>query len=128
MNIQEFILQELEIPFKIDKNDCCHTCDRWVFEQTGISPMQDFSISYSTEQESLETLKREGGVLAGVSKAMAHSGFIRTKTPSVGDIGIITFDDKVSPAIFTGSSWFTRHKDGFVDQKNPKVLRIWKIG
>ena len=128
MNIQEFISKELETSFDISINDCCHTCDRWVFDQTGISPMQDYGISYLSEEESKSLLKKEKGILVGISEAMNCSGFMRTKNPSVGDVGIILFDDKIAPAIYTGSSWFTRHKDGFVDQVNPKVLRIWKIG
>ena len=126
--IQEFIFDALLEPFNIKTNDCCHLCDRWIFENTKISPMFEYGISYDDEQGALDTIKREGGILNAVSAAMSHSGFTRTKYPSVGDIGVIFFDDRLCPAIYTGFSWFSRHKDGFVDQVNPKVLRIWKIG
>lgn len=124
MDILEYIKQELEKPFKIDETDCCHTCNRWIFLKTGISLIDNFH--YKNEQEAIEIMKNQGGLIKILLKAFKN--FKIVVSPEPGDVGLIMFDDKVSPAIFTGSSWFTRHKDGFVDQKDPKVLRIWKIG
>lgn len=124
MNINDFILRETNKPYRIDDTDCCHVCNRWIFENTGLSPITEYL--YSTEEESLEILKANGGLLKCVSKALER--FEKIKTPEIGCVGVISFDDKVSPAIYTGDIWFTRHKDGFVLQQYPKIIRMWKIG
>lgn len=71
-------------------------------------------------------MKENGGLLKCISKAM--ESFEKINTPELGCIGIIYFDDKVSPAIYTGDIWFTRHKDGFVLQQNPKIIRMCGAG
>ena len=121
--LEEFIKEQLELPFIWGKTDCCSTCDAWSRRYTGFSPMTRFNSQYSSRGEAMEILERPGGIAVAVNRAMRE--FPKTKTPQIGDIGLCIFGEKIFPAIKTENGWFSRGEEGFV--MAPDFWKAWDL-
>lgn len=120
--LNQFIQQELQKPFEWSKTDCCSTCNRWVKEATGISPISQYK--YSTEEEAKKILSKPGGIAVLTNKVM-RPWFKKTKEPKLGDIGLVIWNQKIFPAIKIKEGWFSRSEEGLI--LAPDFWKAWDI-
>lgn len=129
MNIDEFILNEVNKPFVWGETDCCSTCDRWVESQIGFSPLKNSQQVFKSEEEAKRLIKRSQNIFKAAYKVMKKANFLVTKNPVMGDVAIIPLSPTiVCLAIHAGDYWFSRNEKGIIGASiNGIVLKAWSI-
>lgn len=125
--LNQFIAEQSELSFRFGYTDCCSTCNNWVKLKTTVSPLEEFGRPIT--QEDAKDWLNEENLLKAVSSVMQKTNFARTKTPKIGDIGLIVIDPQtIAMAIKTEAFWFTRNESGLIAKPFETVcLRAWSI-
>lgn len=86
-------------------HDCLSWLADWVAVRRGVDPARSWRGSYRTERGAIRILKREGGAIALLDKALLPLGITRTDVPGRGDIGVIkTPEGAVGVIVLDGST------------------------
>ena len=127
--LKNFIQSEIYKPFEWGKTDCCSTVDRWVKLKTATSPLEFYGRQVLNEFEGKKWLTEKGGIIKACERVIKNAGFKVTKTPEVGDIGlIVVYENQVCMAIKCENFWFSRDENGIIGAPlNCRVLKSWKI-
>lgn len=125
--LKEFIQEELQKTFEWGKTDCCSTADRWIFLNSGISPMYEAGFIFSTETEADAILNEYGNIFFASIHGM--SIFKMTKKPIEGDVGLVKiFKGEACLAIKMENGWFSRNEEGImIIPENAVFMKAWKI-
>ncbi|MDX0424528.1 hypothetical protein GOC88_16860 [Sinorhizobium medicae] len=70
-------------------DDCTTFCARWVEENIGEDPADDFRGSYGTAEEAQRIIDAHGGLVALFAHQVEPLGLKRVQQPGTGDIGIL---------------------------------------
>lgn len=127
MTIEEFIAAEAAKPFAWGTSDCASTADRWVWTQTGFSPLTAYGRVHKSEFEAREWLSCPGGLAVAVNRVMRACGFEKTKAPQLGDVGLVMSAGRLCVAIHAGRFWFSRDEDGLIGAPLDSVWKTWRI-
>lgn len=116
-------------------HDCTTFCARWVEVATGLNPGAGLIGTYASAEEADDIIKEAGGVEPLVGGRLKALGFLRTREPRDGDVGIISapvgFDatgiiQKQIPAIRFGPLWLAMSARGPV-AKQASHSAAWRI-
>lgn len=88
--MKDFIAEGGLVPWRWGEHDCTIRPADWVLERRGLDPAFSFRSAYATAEECRALLKREGGLVRLVSRAMAECGLAETAAPVLGDVGIVS--------------------------------------
>lgn len=127
IRLAEFLRQASTQLFCYGKTDCANMVDGCVRQETGISPLETVAYKYVNDYEGRVIISEHGGLARATSKAMRRSGFKRTKSPQVGDVGVIEMFGRECVAIFDGEFWIGRDHTGIPTDPRARVIAAWRI-
>lgn len=126
--VREYIACEMERPYEKGVTDCAGTVDRWVIRLAGFSPVIALGKRLRNAEDAAELMSLHRSFVVLVSRVAAAGGFKKTKSPVVGDVGLIINEKGIlCPAIHAGDCWFSRHETGALAVPLDKFLRAWSI-
>lgn len=114
IEVRAFIRAELARGFVWGETDCVSTCDRWLRQACGRSPVAREVAVFPDEPAVRALLERPGGLLRLAARAMRKAGFERTDSPRAGDAGLVLHRGLVCAAIHAGLYWFSRDEGGAI--------------
>lgn len=109
--------------------DCCMVLASWAIWLGHSDPAQHLRGSYSTELGFQKLIEAAGGATAIVGACVSAIHGTRVAEPLCGSIGVLGSPSNIHRqfgAIFDGSRWMVRTKNGFT-QMSAKPLEIWMI-
>ena len=109
--VEEHIRAFAAQPFVRAKTDCTGMCDRWVWINRGVSPVELGGIVYHDDESAMAIVSRIAPLM---NRGMRRAGLKVTANPKKGDVGLVIFNGQMGPAIHAGTHWITRHVDGFL--------------
>lgn len=124
-DVQEFI--RTEMARANEPGACCRIADRWFRRCKGFSALENFGRPIASQADVDEWLDERGGIAVGVNRVMRAAGCRKTAEPSIGDVGLIVWNDLVYMAINGGSHWFSRGDDGFVMAPAESARAAWSL-
>lgn len=125
MEVSEFIRAEIQREPK--PGACCRVADDWVRSVRGFSPLERFGRPIKTGEDVDQWLSEFGGIAVGVNRVMRTSGFKKTTSPSVGDVGLVAWAGSLFMAIRTPEGWFSRSDTGTTLAPPDAVWKSWRI-
>jgi hypothetical protein len=127
MTLDEFLRAEAAKPFLWGHTDCALTADRWVTLITGMSPLAVSGRIHRCESDARKWLEEPGGIAVAVNRVMRRAGFVKTKQPIIGDVGLVVHKGKLAVAIHAGSFWFTRDEAGLSGVPLAACWKAWRV-
>lgn len=126
--VRDYIALEMERPYAKGVTDCAGTVDRWILKLAGFSPVVALGKRLSNAEDAAELMSLHRSFIVLVSRVATAGGFKKTKTPVVGDVGLIINEKGIlCPAIHAGDCWFSRHETGALAVTLDRFLRAWSI-
>jgi hypothetical protein len=127
MTPEQFFAAERRKPMTWDSTDCCHTVDRWMRAVTGRSFIEADGRDYATVAEA-HNLMLETPLPLLVSRAMRKAGIRMTRSPKVGDIGVLALGSMAVCAVRGARHWLFRTDTGIgAAPLDVRVLGAWDI-
>lgn len=127
MTLDEFIKNELTLPFELSVSDCCGMANRWVNIHFGVNCFKNSGIEYSQEYERYSITK--GNLIKFFNKICIENGATVTKEPKNGDIATVRLYEGdipiITAAIKYKYGWFTHHDSGCCFFQDVKVVRAY---
>ncbi len=128
MTVDEFIRAEVSRPFAWGETDCASTADRWVRLIAGFSPMAAYGRKHGGEDDARAWLQEPGGIAVAMNRVMRKAGFVKTKDPQPGDIGLLLLDRQTMAVAILGSRmWFAPAENGTHSRPPAHFWKAWKI-
>lgn len=127
----EFLQGEAGRPFW-GVSDCCLVIANWWFCVHGVDPAAWLRGTYSTAAEKDAVVAQHRSLQRLVTRIASDAGAVRTRTPNIGDFGLIAVGGKPYGAICTGrvsgrTCWAVRSETGVTFLTSPRLLRAWSI-
>lgn len=111
-------------------HDCSRWLDCWLIVNGHASAMDAIGIVYDSEQSSIRTIVRGGGLLALWARGMDAIGIPPVEVPAQGDAAILDVptDDGVGQTcgIWTGQRWASVHRTGLICGVG-QPLAMWRV-
>ena len=131
MTLAEYLDQCCRRRWKWGVHDCTLFAADWVRTVTGVDPAAGWRGTYGSADECRDRLAMAGGLDAVVSRAMSGAGFIETRAPSCGDVGLIiapTAADSMGmiSAIRQHDLWVARGLRGIMAARFD-VVKAWRV-
>lgn len=115
-------------PHVYGKLDCSIWCADWVRLQTGVDLAADWRGQYSSREEYLRLLVRQGGLVRVAARALKKIGatMIEPVDAQPGDIGIIVVEPR-EPALAIRCQTAWKAKTGDQLMSTPHATFAWRI-
>ncbi len=129
--LADFLRREAESPPY--PGACCRIADRWVAVRRGFSPLAHYGREIRTSEDVQAWLVEPGGIAVAVSRVMRAGGFAKTKTPQIGDVGLVLHDGQegdrrpMSMAIRGPRGWHSRNSGGLLLLSLDALWKAWSI-
>jgi hypothetical protein len=113
-------------------DDCTTFCASWVAEQIGTDPAEQLRGTYRDEEGAHALLDASGGLVPFMASHLEPLGFVRTDTPTDGDVGVIAtlvgFGEHIKEiaAVRFGPLWATLGRRGVVAKK-ADFIASWRL-
>lgn len=107
-----FLAAGSALPFSWGQCDCCLWVSDWVMAETGRDPGAGLRGQYRSTATCLRLLRRRGGLSAIVCELMSCGRFEVSRSPALGDVGLIETAIGVMGAICLGESWAVKSAEG----------------
>lgn len=130
MNLDEFVRREASLPPYAGA--CCRMIDKWIVERTGFSVLRRFGRDFESDADVKVWLAEPGGIAVAVNRVMRAAGIAKTKTPIVGDVGLVFHmsvggERRLCMGLHTGRSWMTRDETSLIGVGLDQVWKAWRI-
>ncbi|HEY1630792.1 MAG TPA: hypothetical protein VGF56_05720 [Rhizomicrobium sp.] len=89
MTLAQFLSRAAAKPFAFGSFDCLLFPADCVRDRLGVDPAAEWRGTYDSALGCERILRREGGVVAIMHKALAPLGVMRTQAPKPGDVGAV---------------------------------------
>ena len=126
-----FIDERREVPFAWGKADCCLFAADWVRLATDLDPADDLRGKYDSGLGARRIIKRSGGLVAMVARALLPLGFREVALSLAGRGDIIVRDsgdgDCAGVVLGVQSAFVGRDGLSFINTQLQADARIWRI-
>ncbi|MFK5596493.1 DUF6950 family protein [Methylobacterium sp. HMF5984] len=114
-------------PFARPHADCCFFVADWILARTGIDPAADLRGTYTNATGALRLIRAWGDFLTMWRVHMALAGFNETRTPAVGDVGVVRGGDgAIVAAIRVPGAWVGKAPRGLTHDDMPAFC-AWSL-
>lgn len=130
MTLGEYLTRAAARPWIWGKEDCSSFPADWIFEQTGVDPMDAWRGGYVSESEANDLIAQAGGLAVLFGEGIDPI-WPRTHEPREGAVGVISLPGADGApidvgAIHTGRRWSIKSPRGLALISSPLTVRaIW---
>lgn len=114
-------------PFRVGVHDCALFIADWLWLVTGTDPAAALRGRYRTPEEAA-ALHTWCGLPGTVSRCVRGLGMRLTRTPAIGDVGVVVAGDRLVGAIRTAKGWAMHADYGVLHlSASTRVVAAWSL-
>jgi hypothetical protein len=118
------VRERMSTPFAWGTHDCCLWAADCVLAVSGVDPAADLRGTYSSAIEAVRLVDQLGGMEAIAARGGAP---IPPLCAGVGDVGLVTLDDRELLAVCAGDVWLAPGANGLAARPLAEARLAWGV-